>query len=231
MKQDWYESIWQLLIAAVIGLGGFPAVAVADGTAAPYAWLPYQLSDQNTKVEFEIDSTWHLIHGGTSKVSGKIEQRKSGEPATLLIEAHFPVRMFDTDNESRDERLREVMASELFPEVTVRTSELKGECLEVVKDRLSSPHCSGALRGTLTIRDVTKDVELPFKLTPMGEGEFPDSYLAEGEFEIKWAEFGVEDPSILIAKLYETAKIKFQVRIDRDPRESVVEEHEADGQH
>lgn len=179
----------------------FPSVVFAS----PLSWkTPMNLDDSNTAVSFEVDSTWHLVEGKTSGVQGGFvidaEDRLEGEVSV-------PVEKFDTDRSSRDERLREVMDEPDFKTVTFRVQSATPLCKP---DAVSvNGNCDGHINGALTIRDVTKEVDVPYSIKLEG-----DKYKAVGSFPIQWSEFGVEDPSILIAKVDPTAVISFSISLE-----------------
>jgi hypothetical protein len=58
------------------------------------------------------------------------------------------------------------------------------------------------------MRDVSKEVELPVEITK--EGDF---YSIKGTLPLQWADYNIEDPSILIAKLDPTVTISYQTRV------------------
>jgi|Wag4MinimDraft_19_1082662.scaffolds.fasta_scaffold61558_1 polyisoprenoid-binding protein YceI len=168
------------------------------------AWPPVTaVNDSNAKVSFEVDSTWHLIEGMTSGVSGEI---RIDPQARLTGSISVPVAKFDTDGESRDERLREVMAAEQFPKVVVTFDNVSLGCLPA--DAANDGGCSGTLPARLTIRDVTKDVVLPFTVSNE-EG----IAVVKGRLSLHWSDYGVEDPSILIAKLDPTVTVGYELRL------------------
>ena len=55
------------------------------------------------------------------------------------------------------------------------------------------------------MRDVTKEVTLPVEIT-----KELDSYRIQGTLPLQWAEYNIEDPSILIAQLDDTVNISYQ---------------------
>lgn len=71
--------------------------------------------------------------------------------------------------------------------------------------------CHDELKSVLTIRDVSKDVLLPLEI-----GQTDDGYNVKGSLEINWAEYGIEDPSILIASVDPVAKIDFAILLKED---------------
>jgi polyisoprenoid-binding protein YceI len=173
--------------------------------AAADSWnLPQELNDQNTQVTFAVDSTWHMVHGVTSGLAGKVWLADPKNQASLKAEIRIPVARFNTDNASRDERLREVMAAKEYQEVVLRLN--SGPDCSITQGELSE--CRGELLGSLEIRGVSKDLRLPYLIKKDGE-----HYLVSGELSLMWGSFGVEDPSILIARVDPEVTIKYQVRL------------------
>lgn len=166
----------------------------------------HKVSDSNSALTFEVDSTWHLIHGRVPDVTGQIEITSNGDTSTISGEVIASVERFNTENKSRDAELKNVMAAKNYPSVTLRINSTGNVCSpDGVK---KSGGCSGTISGSLTIRDVTRKVEIPYKITQEGDG-----FKVLGEFELKWEDYGVEDPSILIAKLHDTVKVSFWTKL------------------
>jgi len=175
--------------------------------AAAQSWnLPQDITDNNTKVTFEVDSTWHLVEGKTSKLSGKVWLDKPADPKSVRALIHFPVRAFDTDGEGRDERMREVMAAESYPEVAFEALGVDGLCSPSELQTVTS--CAALLYGKLTIRGVSKEVLIPINVSRLGT-----AFKIAGKQELKWGEYGVEDPSIFIAKLKPVVTVSFEVEL------------------
>jgi polyisoprenoid-binding protein YceI len=170
--------------------------------------VPTELSDKNTSVTFVVDSTWHTVHGTTKNIAGKVYLRDPKDPLSVVVDLGVPVTLFDTDSDLRDDRLKEVMAAETFPIVSFVSTRLSQECNPSVVTR--DGNCRGTLRGSLTIRDVTKEVSLPTVIRDTANG-----YRVEGSLAIRWEDFHVEDPSILIAKLDPVVTISYQTTIPK----------------
>ena len=117
--------------------------------------------------------------------------------------------MFDTDNSKRDRRMREVMSAEKFKNVTFKSSGLKQACTPgvVMRDKL----CSDILVGDLTILAKTKKVEIPVFIKYVDKNTFS----VEGELHLRWAEYGIEDPSIFIARLNPVVTVFFKVQLNK----------------
>lgn len=178
-------------------------------TASSETWgLPTELHDKNTSVTFVVGSTWHTVHGRVKNIAGEVHLRDPKDPLSVVVDLRVPVKLFDTGLALRDDRLREVLAAETFPEVRFVSKRLSAECEPTLVTRDGS--CRGTLRGSLTIRDVSKEVSLPTLIRDTANG-----YRMEGSLAIRWADFHVEDPSILIAKLDPVVTISYQTTIPK----------------
>ncbi|MEY4669950.1 MAG: Protein YceI [Pseudomonadota bacterium] len=196
-----------LSLAGSVALSLAVSVTVLQQPALGDTWnLPSVLNDSNTKVSFVVDSTWHTIHGITKNLNGAIALRDKADPLSIAVDLKIQVRTFDTDWDSRDEDLQECMASDTFPLATFTSTRLSDSCKPVIIDIAGK--CSGTLTGTLTMRDVSKEVALPVTIV---KGQ--DSYLISGALPVAWAEYNIEDPSILIAKLDPIVTISYETKV------------------
>jgi len=180
------------------------ALIVPTTVAAPASWPGrIRVDDTVAVVRFEVDSTWHLIEGTTSGIDGLLTVAPDGR---VRGEISIPVAAFDTDSDSRDERLREVMTSDKFPKVSMLLDDAQLGCTPAAAE--APEGCSGELSARLTIRDVTKEIRFPYSVSRGDKG-----FVVKGDFSLEWAEYGVEDPSILVAHLDPTVKVSFELRI------------------
>lgn len=177
------------------------------GTAHADTWnLPSTLHDSNTSVSFVVDSTWHTVNGTTKDLAGSIALKDKHDPLSIVVDLTIQVRTFDTDWDSRDEKLQECMASKTYPLVSFVSRRLSDSCKPTVID--IAGRCTGTLTGVLTMRDVSKEIELPVEIT-----KERDFYAIKGTLPIQWADYNIEDPSILIAKLDPTVNISYQTKV------------------
>ena len=182
------------------------AVSAPD-TINDWGWrLPQAITDSNTKVIFKVDSTWHLIEGTTSGIKGSVWLDDSENPLSIRASISFPVKLFRTGRESRDERMREVMDSEHSPNVILAVDTLEPECKSSVF--AEQRRCSVILNARITIRGV----ERPMKLTGIISRD-PSGITLSGETSFLWADFGVEDPSILVAKLKPEVAVLYSITL------------------
>ncbi|RIL10476.1 MAG: hypothetical protein DCC75_04285 [Proteobacteria bacterium] len=185
----------------------FASPLLAQSSASSW-FLPLTVADGNTRLKFEVDSTWHTVHGKVSGVMGEIKLQEAEDPTSIQAHLEFPVQAFDTDNSSRDSRLREVMAEQEFPVVVFDANGLKRSCTPALV--LRDGECRDELTGKLKIRAVSKEVVVPIVISGN-----PTGFHVRGEFSINWPEFGVEDPSILIASVDPVVVVHFQVDLLR----------------
>jgi polyisoprenoid-binding protein YceI len=191
-----------LLASALAGsIGIWSRAAHAD------TWnLPAKLDDSNTSVSFVADSTWHTINGTTKDLAGSVRLSDKSDPLSIEVDLKIQVKTFDTDWDARDDKLQECMASEIYPLASFVSRRLSQSCKPSVID--ITGRCTGMLTGVITMRDVSKEVDLPVSIVK--EGDF---YTISGALPLQWADYNIEDPSILIAKLDPTVTISYQTKV------------------
>jgi polyisoprenoid-binding protein YceI len=195
----------RLLLASLATL--FSILPVASQRAQGDTWnLPSPLNDSNTKVSFVVDSTWHTVNGTTKHLNGSVVLKDKNDPLSIVVDLKIQVKTFDTDWDSRDEKLQECMASDTYPVASFTSTRLSENCKPTVIDIAGK--CSGTLTGILTMRDVSKEVALPVSIT-----KERDSYLISGSLPVTWADYNIEDPSILIAKLDPIVTISYETKV------------------
>jgi polyisoprenoid-binding protein YceI len=195
------------IAASIVSL--FLSIAAVPRPAEADTWkLPSPLNDSNTKVSFVVDSTWHTVNGTTKNLHGSVVLLDKDDPLSIGVDLKIQVKTFDTDWDSRDEKLQECMASDIYPVASFTSRRLSDSCRPALID--AAGKCSGTLTGILTMRDVSKEVALPVSIT---KGQ--DSYLISGSLPVTWAEYNIEDPSILIAKLDPVVTLSYETKVPR----------------
>lgn len=196
------------LITALLFSSLFVQLSVAAQSLSTW-YLPQAVTDKNAQISFDLETTWHDVHGKTSGLEGKVWLADPNDSQQVNVELSLPVSKFDTDNSSRDETLREVMNEPEFKHVIFKVSKLTQDCKpELVTEK--GP-CLDSLLATLKIRDIEKNI-----LVPVTISSEPAGFLIKGNVSINWSEYGVEDPSIfLIASVDPVVKINFQVLLSK----------------
>lgn len=188
------------LVAAIFAT--FPSFSAS--ATSPATWnLPIEVNDGNTQVSFSVDTTWHMVHGKTAGLSGKVWLADPKDPSSVHAEIHLPVASFNTDSEGRDKKLRKVMAQEQFADVLLKIEALDGAC---TPEKVTLEPCQATMSGSLAIRGLIRELRLPYSIKREGE-----HYRVSGDFTFQWADFGVEDPSILIAHVDKDVSIHYSM--------------------
>ncbi len=196
-------------LAATLAVCFFPYLLPVSAGADQWNF-PLKINDKNTTIRFEVDSTWHVVEGKTANVGGSIQLADPSDPASVRGEIRVPVSSFDTDNSSRNKKLREVMAAEKYPHVVYSITSANVICNDEATP--GSKHCGVMLNGDLTIRGRTRPWSIAATIRSA-----PDGAALHGEGKLKWPDFGVEDPSIFIAKLDPEVKILVDVHWNPHP--------------
>ena len=169
--------------------------------------LPIDLNDKNTKISFEVDSTWHVVRGVTSGIEGLMKLQDEKDPASVEVRLQVPVASFDTDNLTRNGHMRDAMSAERFPTVSFLGSGLQKLCTPALVLRDGS--CNDVLLGKLTLLETTRSIELPIEIIRISN----QSFSVKGKVPLRWAEYGVEDPSIFISRLDPTVTVYFEITL------------------
>lgn len=175
--------------------------------------LPQELTDQNTSIRFEVDSTWHLVKGSASGVTGTVSHEDTVHPKAISLTLSVPVAKLDTNNSMRDRRLQEVMSAEKYPSITFQSSNINIICTPLKVDHDGT--CSDSISGNLTILKTQKRVTIPITIMYGGHR----GYLVTGQIPLRWVEYGVEDPSILVAHVDPVVTIFFSVTVQQQQKE------------
>jgi polyisoprenoid-binding protein YceI len=169
--------------------------------------LPLEANDSNVKASFEVDTTWHTVHGKMSHVRGRVWLKDTKDELSVQSQLAFPVQFFDTDNKSRDKELRECMSADKFPDATLIIDSSQNLCHPA--DITSGHPCQALLKGSLSMRGVSREIGVPAKVSRTDSG----NYLVDGEVSFDWSSFGITDPSIFVARVKKIVKVTYSIEI------------------
>ena len=173
--------------------------------AQPKWKVPETLNDSNTKIYFDVDSTWHIVHGKLSGITGTIAPLDPATPLSVTAELHFPIQGISTGFSLRDDSLHEHFESETYPEATLTILGSNGTCTVT---SLEGQVCKVTLDSELTIHGTTKKLELPATIVPAFGGA-----LLSGSVEFDWQTFGIKDPSMSISTVKPMVSVYYSVRL------------------
>ncbi len=156
-------------------------------------------SAANFTVKHMLIST---VHGRFSSVSGTIVYDEK-DPSKSSVEAVIKADSITTDNEGRDKHLKspDFFEVEKYPEITFKSKrvEKRGNQLVAI--------------GTLTIKNVSKDIELPFEInklvTPRGAviGVGANTEVNRQDYGVSWSR-KLDNGGMVVA---DTVKIELNV--------------------
>lgn len=154
--------VFGLITGLLLSGFGFDQGSEGDSGAEKGTVQRYELDPAHTNIEFAVR---HML---LTKVKGQFndvmaELKWDGENLDeSSVEVRIKTASIDTDNERRDNHLRsaDFLDAEKYPEIIFKS------------DRIEKTEDGHIAHGKLTIRDVTRDVSLPFKV--MGKLAQPD---------------------------------------------------------
>lgn len=159
---------------------------------------PLRVDDATGALTFHNRASLHAFDGRAKSFRG------SFDPATGRGELVVPVDALTTGLGPRDARMRGyVLDGARFPEVRVRVTGVVagGEVLQAGQG--SGPV---TLAGELTLREVTRPVQIPTTATWEGS-----ALRLAGRVELRWTDWGLPDPSVLLSTLYPDMSVEFDV--------------------
>lgn len=167
----------------IMTAGLLAVTSLALTASSPLAVEEYNLDTSHTQISFVVR---HLgvsnVRGKFNKFEGKIHLDES-DLSKSSVRVTIDANSVDTDNERRDNHLRSEDFFEVarFPQITFVSKRVQknGSTYEVV--------------GDLTIRDVTREVTIPFELAgPMKSANGQKRIGAEGSLVVNRFDYGLK---------------------------------------
>jgi polyisoprenoid-binding protein YceI len=148
---------------------------------ARFAFAQYKPVDQGSSIKFKVKNFGFNSSGSFSGLSGTIDFDPD-KPAESKFDVSIDANSVNTDNESRDNHLREETYFDVknYPQIRFVSSKINGK------------GGNFTVNGSLTIKNKTKEISFPFTIS-----QEKDGYLFKGDFEINRKEFGVGGSSTI----------------------------------
>jgi len=175
--------------------------------AAPEVDSRYGIDPTTARVGFDLEATLHTVHGRTEQVSGEIVAKASSTPEAFDLTGSVRISAagLDTGNGHRDKKMREEsFAVGRYPAITFDAEHLGPGRVHPDNEKRTSH----TLRGNLTIRGVVRSVEIPVVVE-----ESIGRLIVEGNLTIRWADFGIPDPSFLFVRIQPAALVAFHIEL------------------
>jgi len=169
----------------------------------------FRIDPAGAEAGFDLKATMHTVHGTTGKVSGEIRAVPEADGGlTLSGKIEIGTASLQTGNDKRDATMHDKsLLTASFPTI------------DFVPERFTPQGPAGAggsvaglLAGRITIRGQTKPQTIAATLTPHGE-----RIEASGTFDVRWAEFGVPDPSFFVVRIESAAHAHFRATFSPVP--------------
>jgi polyisoprenoid-binding protein YceI len=145
------------------------------------AFTQYKPVDQGSSIKFKVKNFGFNSGGSFGGLKGTIDFDPE-KPADSKFDVTIDANSVNTDNESRDNHLREESYFDVknYPQIRFVSSKITGKGGNFI------------LKGNLTIKNKTKEINFPFSIS-----QEKDGYLFKGEFNINRKEFGVGGSSTI----------------------------------
>ncbi|MGH2405713.1 MAG: YceI family protein, partial [bacterium] len=155
-------------------------------------------------VEFVMRDNRGGFTGSTDRVEGTVTIRAEGDGVVAAIEGRIDARTLVTGNGMRDGQMRrDFLRTDQYQFIMFRgTATPRGS--------LTASLIRATMRGTLTIRDVTREIEMPLEIVAL-----TDDYRASGEVTVRMTEFGIPIPRFLIFVAEDPVVVRLRVRLRR----------------
>ncbi len=182
-------------------------IAAAAVAAAPLPTGGFAIAHPSNSVEFVVKDNRGGFTGRTTRITGTVAVRERVEGYAAEVTARIDARTIRTGVGLRDNQMRSApfLNTEEFPFITFR-----GTATAAAPE---GARFTGLLRGRLTIKEVTRPVEVPLEIS-VEEG----SYVARGEVVVRMTEFGIPIPRFLVFVAEDPVTVKLQIRLTRAPR-------------
>lgn len=194
----------KILSTAILSLAILSTTAIESQAKNYYL----KFNDKQSKINFFVNTSLHDVNGQVKKFKGYIDIRGEGT------------------NVTKADGLLEITADSLFTNQSQRDSKLKNDVLSVLSFPLIKFKVNNAkitsnkmdedgtlyirLMGPLTIRDVTKNVEIPVKVKMSTD---KSSATVEGRYTVNFKDYNVPDPSLpIVGKVNENIDISFNIK-------------------
>ena len=168
----------------------------------------YSFSNDTSDVGFHMLATMHEVDGDCRSFQGEID---IGKKATHTGKVTVQTNALTTFIDVRDERMHDyVLEVEKYPTLQFDIKAIEGDV-----EGLDSGNGSGevVLKGQLTIKTVSKDIEFPVTYTWDEDGNLS----LTGAYATSWTNWNLPDPSILISTLYPELDVKVDVKAQKSP--------------
>ena len=152
-------------------------------------------------VQFFNEASLHKIEGTAKTFTASLDT--DALTGSLVVQT----KSMTTHLGPRDSKMQSFcLESDKYGTIAFKATSIEGDTAAL---KAGSGSGSVKLKGTLTIRDTTKNVTIPATYSATN-----GSVSMSGSYAFKWTDYNVPDPSIFISTLYPDMSVKFNVSMD-----------------
>jgi polyisoprenoid-binding protein YceI len=162
----------------------------------------FGLDDARSRIEFHVRDNRGGFTGVARDVDAHVAVRERDDSFAAQVDVRIDARTMTTGIGIRDRQLREdFLMTDRFPTITFRGTVMP-------RARPGALAFPAVLRGELTIKDVTGNIEIPLRVTALA-----DSYLAEGQVTVRMSDFHIPVPRFFIFVAEDPVQISLRIRL------------------
>lgn len=177
------------------------AVTLAAATLLPTG--AFSLDAGASRVEFFVKDNRGGFTGVVHDITATATVKSPEDTVTADVEARIDARTITTGIGLRDNQMRrDFLETARYPFITFRGT-------VTPTDRPGGLAFAGVLKGRLTIKAATREVEIPVRITAL-----KDAYLADGKATVKMSDYGIPIPRFLVFVAEDPVTITLKVRFE-----------------
>lgn len=177
------------VVIGCLGAACLSALPAAVGALSLLAAGTFEIVPGDSSVVFAVPDNRGGFSGRTTQVAGRvvIEPPTDGGEYNARVDATIDAATLVTGNGGRDDRMRaEFLRTRQFPRITFTGT-------VGARPGLGVRPFAAAVRGRLTILDVTREIEFPATVVALAR-----EYRADGTVKIRMADFGIPYPRAFV---------------------------------
>lgn len=196
----------QRSVPAVIGLVVAWTVWGGPSAQAQIILLPtgtFEIVAGDSRVAFFVPDNRGGFTGHTTQVTGRVTVGvpEDAETYHAQVTAAVDARSLTTDNELRDAAMRATfLQTDPYPAITFVGT-------VTARPGLGIHPFPSAVHGTLTIRNVTREIEFPATVTALAT-----EYLVDASTPVRMADYGIPNPRFLFFVAHDPVTVTLHIR-------------------
>ena len=190
--------VFHALTVASLLHPGEPVTPAGDTTPLKPALTRYEVDAARSEVGFDVTSTLHDFTGRTRAVVWHVITDPSAPTRFLAGTIECDAALLDTDNDGRDEKMREHLDVAHYPKITFSLAKAEGaRASDSIVD----------LRGIFAIHGVQREYRLSSEVTDSGAAGLH----ARGRVALQLTDHGIVPPAIALIEVGDKVEAWFDL--------------------